>query len=89
MPFDAEQNEIEYEQSMTAQAATVATGAVARAELASANRKIDELRTDLAAANATIASLKRQVDEAESKTTLCYACNAEVEKLAKELDGNG
>ncbi len=85
MPFDAEQNEIEYEDAMIAQADAVTTGAVARAELDWANRKIDQLRTDLATANATIASLQRQVDEAESKTTLCYACNAEVEKLAFRL----
>lgn len=57
-------------------------------DLFNAMAEIATLRTDLAAANATIASLQRQVDEAESKTTLCYACNAEVEKLAKE-SGNG
>lgn len=54
--FNAEQNEIEYEDAMTEQAATVqrltTENAALRTELAAANAKVAELTDELAKANA-------------------------------------
>ena len=60
-PFNAEQNEIEYEDAMTAQAKK---WTVERAELVAANAMIDSLRTGLAAANAKVEFLHAELKKA-------------------------
>ena len=57
-PFNAEQNEIEYEDAMTEQSKK---WTVERAELSAANAMIDSLRTELAAATAKVAELERKL----------------------------
>ncbi len=96
-PFNAEENEIEYEQATTAQATTVerlaAENATLRAELATANATIAQLTDDLTEAaqvadadNETVAALVSRIED-EKVTALraeIAAANAKVAKLEEE-----